>query len=87
MDYKNGIECAKMTGIEEGLRQGIEEGLRQGKEKGIKQGREEGIEQGEQNKKIEIIKEMLKLGVNKEIICQTTKIKEEELEKIQKDTA
>ena len=69
MDYKNGTYCAKMAGIEEGLRQGREEG------------RKLGIEQN----KIEIIKEMLKLGVNKEIICKTTKIKEAELEKIQKD--
>ena len=58
-DYKNGIDCARMTGREEGREEGRKE-------------------------KIEIIKEMLKLGVNKEIICKTLKIKEEELEKIQK---
>ena len=61
MDYKNGIDCAKMVGIEEGIKLGIEQN------------------------KIEIIKEMLKLGVNKEIICKTTKIKEVELEKIQQN--
>jgi len=107
-DYKNGMDCAKMTGIEEGLRQGLEEGMKQGLEEGrkrgieqgmkegieqgmkegieqgMKEGIEQGIQQGEEQKKIEIIKEMLKLGVNKEIICKTLKIKEEELEKIQK---
>ncbi len=44
-----------------------------------------GIQKGEQKKKIEIIKEMLKIGVNKEIICRSTKINIKELEKIQKD--
>ena len=80
MDYKNGMDCAKMAGIEEGLRQGREEGMKQGLEEGRKQGIERGIEQN----KIEIIKEMLKLGVNKEIICKITKIEKEELERIEK---
>ena len=62
MDYKNGIDCAKMTGIEEGMRQGIEK------------------------KQIEVIKEMLKLEIDKEIICKITKAEIEEVEKIQKDT-
>ena len=65
MDYKNGIDCAKMAGIEEGRKLGIEQGI-------------------EQNK-MEIIKEMLKLGVSKEIICKITKITYEELENIQKN--
>ena len=73
MDYKNGIDCAKMAGMEEGMKQGLEEG------------RKLGIELGIEQNKIEIIKEMLKLGVNKEIICKTTKIKEVELEKIQQN--
>ena len=72
-DYKGSMEYAK----EEGLRQGLEQGL----EQGVKQG----IEQGVQKNKIEIIKEMLKQRLNKEIICKITKITYEELENIQKN--
>ena len=55
MDYKNGIESAKMMGIEQGMQQ----------------------------TKIEIIKEMLKQGIHKEIICKITKADIKEIEKIE----
>ena len=67
MDYKNGMEGAKMMGIEEGLKKGIEQGI-------------------EQNR-IEIIKEMIKQGINKEIICKITKMRDDEIEKIRKNSA
>ncbi|MCI8362544.1 MAG: Rpn family recombination-promoting nuclease/putative transposase, partial [Clostridia bacterium] len=66
-DYKGSMEYAK----QEGLRQGIEEGR--------KEGREEGIEQ----KQIEVIKEMLKLGMDKQTIGKITKVEINEIEKIE----
>ena len=74
MDYKGSMEYAK----QEGLRQGIEEGR--------KKGREEGREEGREQKQIEIIKEMLKLGMDKQAICKITKVEVNEVEKVEKDT-
>jgi len=66
-DYKNGMEGAEMIGIQKGIKQGIEQG----------------IEQGIQRKQIEVIKEMLVLGIDKETICKITKAEIKQIEKIE----
>ena len=48
--------------------------------------KQEGLRQGIEKKQIEVIKEMLKLGIDKKTICKITKVEIKEVEKIQKDT-
>ena len=50
------------------------------KQEGLRQGIEQGIEQ----KQIEVVKEMLKLGMDKKTICKITKAEVKEIENIQK---
>ena len=44
-----------------------------------------GLYQGKKEEKIEIAKNMLKLGVELDIICKATELSKEEVEKIKKD--
>ena len=57
---------------EEGLKEGIEKGIEQGIEKGIEQGIEKGIEQGNMSKELELIKNMLKKGLDYQTISEVT---------------
>ena len=88
MDYKGSMEYAKQEGLrqgrEEGMKQGREEGREQGREEGREEGKEEGIKQGIEKKQTEVIKEMLKLGMDKQTICKITKAEVKEIENIQK---
>lgn len=91
-DYKSGVSYAMeegmkkglIEGLEQGLERGIEQGIERGLEKGIEQGLEQGIEQGQQNKSIEIAKEMLKNEEDIEKIIKYTKLTREEIEKLSK---
>lgn len=80
MAYKGSMEYAK----QEGLRQGREEGMKQGIEEGKKEGKKEGIKQGIEKKQTEVIREMLKLGMDKQTICKITKAEAKEIENIEK---
>jgi len=53
-------------------------GIYKSKEEGIK----EGIKQGKREEKIEVAKELFKLGLNIDDIQKVTKLKQEEIEKI-----
>ena len=75
-DYNQLMAEAEQKGLQQGLKRGIERGI----EQGIKQGIEQGIEQ----KQIEVVKEMLKLGMDKKTICKITKTEVKEIENIQK---
>ncbi len=95
LDYRAQMKCATekglKQGIEEGLKQGIEKGLKQGIEKGHKQGlkegrakgraegREEGRAEGRAEQNQDNAREMMRLGISEEIICQVTKLSPEEL--------
>ncbi len=48
----------------------------------IKQGLQEGRKQGIKENKIEIAKNMIRLGIDKEIIAKSTGLKIEEIEKL-----
>lgn len=61
------------------LKKNFFEGLNKGMEKGIKEGREEGIKTGEKNKQIEIAKNFLKQGLDRETISNCTGLSIEEL--------
>jgi predicted transposase/invertase (TIGR01784 family) len=68
-------------GIEKGIQQGIEKGIQQGIEKGIQQGIEKGIQQG----KIEMVRNLLLLGVDIEKIVKASDLSKEEIEKIKRE--
>ena len=66
MDYNTGIYESKEEGIKEGIKQGIKQG----------------IEVGKREEKIEITKELLKLGISIEDIQKVTKLTKDEIEKL-----
>ena len=55
---------------------------RKGLERGMKKGIEQGIEQGENNKSIEIAKNMLNKNMNINIISEVTGLSKEEIENL-----
>lgn len=69
-DYNGAMEYAK------------EEGLRQGKEEGLKQGREQGREEGREENKIDVAKNMLRKGLEIELICEVTNLSVEQIKQI-----
>ncbi|WIF96099.1 Rpn family recombination-promoting nuclease/putative transposase [Caminicella sporogenes] len=62
-------------------RKGREEGIRQGIQQGIQRGLRQGIQQG----KIEIVRNLLLLGIDIEKIVKASKLSKEEIEKIKKE--
>jgi predicted transposase/invertase (TIGR01784 family) len=62
-------------------KRGIEKGIQQGIEKGIQQGIEKGIQQG----KIEMVRNLLLLGVDIEKIVKASDLSKEEIEKIKRE--
>ncbi|MED1437733.1 hypothetical protein P4U23_03990 [Aeribacillus composti] len=71
-DQLSNLQGERRAGWEEGLKKGMEEGLK----KGLKQGREEGVRQ--------VAIEMLRSGLEEEVIMSVTKITEEELDELKK---
>ena len=60
----------------------IEEAMEEGYEKGIQQGIEKGIEQGVEQEKLNNAKNLLKLGVDINIISQATGLSKEKIENL-----
>ena len=56
----------------------IDEGIKQGKEEGLKQGKEEGLKQGEINKAKEMARNMLKEGLDMNLIAKISGLTIEE---------
>ena len=54
--------------------------INQGRREGIR----EGIQEGRQKERQEIIQKLLKIGISEDIICKSTNMKKEEIEKIKK---
>lgn len=79
---ERGLQQGIERGLQQGLQQGIEQGLQQGIEQGLQQGLEQGIEQGEENKTIELIKNMLSDNLQIEKISLYTGKSQEEILKI-----
>lgn len=63
------------TKIEEAMEEGYEQGREEGREQGIK----EGIKEGEEQAKIETARNLLKLGVDIDIIVKSTNLSEEKI--------
>lgn len=77
LDYRAQMKCA----TEKGVKQGIEEGLKQGLEEGRAEGRVEGrAEQNQDN-----AREMMRLGLPEEVICQVTKLSPAEVRKLTRE--
>ncbi len=70
---------AREKGLKEGRRQGVKEGREEGIKEGIKEGRKEGIKKGKE----EIVKEMLKAGMDREMISRLTKFSVEEIKQLE----
>ena len=77
---KKGIEKGIRQGIKQGIEQGIEKGIEQGIEQGIEKGKQQGLEQGKKDEQLEIARNMLVRGMDKELIMELTNISEEELD-------
>ena len=59
-----------------------EEGKQEGIKEGIKEGIREGIKEGVKETQREVIKNMLNMGIDIDIICEVTKLSKDEIEKI-----
>ena len=68
LDIYNEIEGGRILGHEEGL----EEGRKEGREEGLAEGKELGIAEGENNKALEIARNMKALGLDDETIMKAT---------------
>ena len=79
---KKGLERGMKKGLERGMKKGMKKGIEQGIEQGIERGIEQGIEQGENNKSIEIAKNMLNKNMNINIISEVTGLSKEEIENL-----
>ena len=92
---KSSLELAEEKGIQRGkeigLKEGIQKGKELGKEEGLKEGKElglkEGKELGSQQKAIEIARNLLKTGIDIEIISLSTGLTKEEIKKINEDNS
>ena len=71
-DQLSNLQGERRAGWEEGLKKGMEEGLK----KGLNQGREEGVRQ--------VAIDMLRSGLEQEVIMSVTKLTEEELDELKK---
>lgn len=82
MERNTFIEEARREGLKRGIEEGLEQGIKQGIEQGIEQGIQQGIIEGSKKEKIEIAKNLLKLGMNKENISFATNLSIEELDNL-----
>jgi predicted transposase YdaD len=87
LDYKNTINYAKETAMEEGLREGLEKGLKKGLEQGLEQGIQKGLEkgkkEGEKEAKIKIAKNLLDI-LDNETIAKKTGLSLDDIEKLRR---
>ena len=63
----------------EGRKEGMEKGLAMGMQKGIEKGMQKGIEKGSYDAKIEMAKNLIKMGISIEDICKATGLNKEEI--------
>ena len=76
--YRKGQKEGREEGRKEGEEKGREEGREEGEEKGRKEGREEGREEGRKD----VALKLLKQGVEPSLICETTGLSKEELNRL-----
>ncbi len=67
-EYKDGLKKA----LEEGKEKGREEGRLEGREEGRLEGREEGRLEGKEEGRIEVAKEMIRSGMQVDLVAKIT---------------
>lgn len=70
-------ERALFEGREKGLKEGRDEGLKEGRKVGLREGREEGLKEGREEEKIEIARNLLKIGMSLTDIATVTGLSED----------
>ena len=86
LEYLTGDEAVRrMAFLREKAERDYVTNMSGAKEEGEKIGEKRGIKVGEKNKTTEIAKEMLKKGMNIELIREITKLTDKELEKLKKE--
>jgi len=73
-EYQDGWQA----GIENGIQRGRQEGIQTGRQEGI----EDGIKKGRQEAKLETARELLRNGVNIDIVVKATGLAREVIEKL-----
>lgn len=81
-DLRISREQGLAEGKAEGLAEGKAEGLAEGKAKGLAEGLAEGLEKGKAEERLGIAKNMKRMGMATDAICQITGISSEEIEKL-----
>ena len=79
---KKGLEKGLKEGHEKGLEKGLEEGLEKGLEEGREEGREKGLEEGVRKGYEETAANLIRIGINRELIKEATKLSDEELNEL-----
>ena len=84
--FQKGREEGMKRGREEGIKRGREEGIKRGREEGMKRGREEGLQRGMESRRLRLICDLIRAGMEDEKIlelpgAETTK---EELERLRR---
>ncbi len=79
-------EMIMEEGEKKGFQKGREEGMKRGREEGIKRGREEGLQRGMESRRLRLICDLIRAGMEDEKIlelpgAETTK---EELERLRR---
>ena len=86
MIMEEGEKKGFQKGREEGMKRGKEEGIKRGREEGMKKGREEGLQRGMESRRLRLICDLIRAGIEDEKIlelpgAETTK---EELERLRR---
>jgi predicted transposase YdaD len=82
-DWTSGINYARREGIKEGIKTGIKTGIKEGIKEGIKTGIKEGIKTGEEQKAVEIARNLKAIGVPIEQIVRGTGLTESQIWELQ----
>jgi predicted transposase YdaD len=72
LDIQSELVYARRTGLKEGRDEGRQEGLAEGRAEGRQEGLEKGLQEGRTNEKIEIARNMVKIGLPVETIASVT---------------
>ncbi len=77
-----GLEQGRMEGRAEGLEQGLEQGRMEGRAEGLEQGRTEGLEQGRTEGRTDMIKAMLRRGLDIKMVAELSGLTEEDIKSL-----
>ncbi len=78
------LDTARDEGLAEGLQQGLEQGLRQGLEQGLEQGLRQGLEQGRAEGVASVVKNLIRTGMDVDVVSAATGLSAQEIDIISK---